>query len=43
VPALDPAEAAHGVVRTLSREDFGRNAVRVTPTGRLLPPVRRTG
>jgi hypothetical protein len=43
VPALDPTEAAHGVVRTLSREDFAQSAVRVTPTGRLLPPVRRTG
>ena len=23
VPALDPAESAHGIVRTLSRQDFG--------------------
>ena len=23
MPALDPAESAHGIVRTLSREDFG--------------------
>lgn len=43
VPALDPDEAAHGIVRTLSREDFGRNAMRVTPAGRLLPPAWRTG
>ena len=43
VPAIDPAEAAHGVVRTLSAEDFGRNAMRVTTTGRLLPPAWRTG
>jgi hypothetical protein len=43
VPALDSAEAAHGIVRTLSREDFGRNAMRVTPTGELLPPAWRTG
>jgi poly-gamma-glutamate capsule biosynthesis protein CapA/YwtB (metallophosphatase superfamily) len=43
VPALDPDEAAHGIVRTLSHEDFGENAMRVTPTGQLLPPARRTG
>jgi hypothetical protein len=43
VPALDPAEEAHGIVRTLSREDFGRNAMGVTPTGRLLPPAWRSG
>jgi hypothetical protein len=43
VPALDPAEAAHGVVRTLSREDFGEDAMRVTSTGQLLPPAWRTG
>ena len=39
VPALDAAEAAHGIVRTLSREDFGQNAIRVTVDGRLLPPA----
>ena len=33
LPALDPSEAAHGVIRTLSREDFGRRAVRVTSDG----------
>jgi hypothetical protein len=38
IPELDPAEAAHGVVRELSREDFGRRAVRVSPAGELLPP-----
>jgi hypothetical protein len=38
IPELDPAEAAHGVVRELSREDFGRRAVRVTTAGELLPP-----
>ena len=43
LPALDPAEAAHGIVRTLSRQDFGRNAMRVTTTGKLLPPAWRTG
>ena len=43
LPALDPAEEAHGIVRTLSREDFGRAAMRVTTVGRLLPPAWRTG
>jgi Bacterial capsule synthesis protein PGA_cap len=43
IPTLDPAEAAHGIVRTLSREDFGRSAMRVTPVGVLLPPAWRTG
>jgi hypothetical protein len=38
VPALDRAERAHGLVRTLSRQDFGRRAVRITPTGVLRPP-----
>ena len=43
LPALDPAEEAHGIVRTLSREDFGRNAMRVSTTGKLLPPAWRSG
>jgi hypothetical protein len=43
VPALDSAESAHGIVRTLSRQDFGRNAMRVNSTGQLLPPAWRTG
>jgi len=43
LPTIDRAEAAHGIVRTLSREDFGRNAIRVTFTGQLLPPAWRTG
>jgi len=38
VPALDPAEQAHGIVRTLSEEDFGRRAVHITPRGVLRPP-----
>jgi poly-gamma-glutamate capsule biosynthesis protein CapA/YwtB (metallophosphatase superfamily) len=33
LPALDPAEAAHGEIRTLSREDFGRKGVKVTTDG----------
>jgi hypothetical protein len=39
VPALDPAERAHGVVRRLSREDFGRRGIRVSYTGVLRPPA----
>jgi Bacterial capsule synthesis protein PGA_cap len=35
VPALDPSEAAHGMVRTLSRQDFGPRAVRISPDGIL--------
>jgi hypothetical protein len=35
VPALDPAERAHGLVRVLSRSDFGARGVRVSPTGML--------
>ncbi len=34
-PAIDPSEAAHGVVRTLSREDFGSRAVKVSREGLL--------
>jgi len=29
-PAIDPAETAHGIVRTLSKEDFGGRAVKVS-------------
>jgi poly-gamma-glutamate capsule biosynthesis protein CapA/YwtB (metallophosphatase superfamily) len=35
VPVLDPAESAHGLVRSLSREDFGKRAVRVSRSGAL--------
>jgi poly-gamma-glutamate capsule biosynthesis protein CapA/YwtB (metallophosphatase superfamily) len=35
VPALDPSEAAHGVVRTLSRQDFGPRAVKIDRNGVL--------
>jgi poly-gamma-glutamate capsule biosynthesis protein CapA/YwtB (metallophosphatase superfamily) len=34
----DPAEAAHGVVRRLSRQDFGERAIQVSPVGELSPP-----
>ena len=35
LPAIDPAEAAHGVVRTLSRQDFGARAVKISRDGIL--------
>jgi hypothetical protein len=35
LPALDPAESAHGIVRTLSRQDFGGRGVKVSPNGNL--------
>ncbi|MGL6278327.1 MAG: CapA family protein [Gaiella sp.] len=40
VPALDPTEAAHGVVRELSRRDFGPRAVRIDRDGVLSQPSR---
>jgi hypothetical protein len=42
VPEPDPAEAAHRLVRDLSKEDFGRRAVRVSPAGELIPPAPRS-
>jgi len=38
LPALDPAERAHGLVRELSLEDFGGRGMRVSRTGVLRPP-----
>ena len=35
LPALDPAEAAHGLVRTLSRADFGARGAKVGSDGIL--------
>jgi poly-gamma-glutamate capsule biosynthesis protein CapA/YwtB (metallophosphatase superfamily) len=43
LPRVDSRRAALTTVRRLSRADFGRNAVRVSPTGTLLPPAWRTG
>jgi len=37
--SVDPARAALGVVRSLSRSDFPGSALRVTPSGELLPPT----
>jgi len=36
LPALDPAETAHGMVRTLSKQDFGARAVKVSSSGQLI-------
>jgi hypothetical protein len=38
VPALDPSGAAHGAVRSLSQEDFGRRSMQVSRSGVLAPP-----
>jgi hypothetical protein len=35
----DPAEAAHGAVRELSKQDFRRRAIQVSRTGVLSPPA----
>ncbi|HEU0304831.1 MAG TPA: CapA family protein [Gaiellaceae bacterium] len=43
LPRVDPHGAALAAVRSLSKVDFGRNAVRVSPKGKLLPPAWRTG
>jgi len=37
-PALDPSESAHGIVRRLSRADFGARGARITPTGTIAGP-----
>ena len=38
IPRPDPDEAAHGIVRTLSKQDFGKRAMSVSRTGVLRPP-----
>lgn len=38
VPTLDRERFAHAIVRSLSREDFGRRGMLVAKTGRLRPP-----
>ena len=43
VPVLDGGGATDAEVRSLSKDDFGRNAVRVRANGFLLPPAWRTG
>jgi hypothetical protein len=43
LPRVDPQESALTALRKLSRADFGRNAMRISPSGTLLPPAWRTG
>jgi hypothetical protein len=43
LPRVDSSKAALSTVRKLSRADFGRDAVRISPSGTLLPPAWRTG
>jgi poly-gamma-glutamate capsule biosynthesis protein CapA/YwtB (metallophosphatase superfamily) len=43
LPRVDSHGAALTTVRKLSKTDFGRNAVRVSPSGTVLPPAWRTG
>lgn len=38
-PSVDPTGAANGFVRTASERDFPDTAVRVRPSGKLLPPA----
>jgi capsule synthesis protein PGA_cap len=38
MPRIDGTEAAHGVVRQLSKEDFGRRAILISKSGDLTPP-----
>ncbi len=38
VPEFDPAGAAHGAIRELSRTDFGQNGVRLSRDGVIAPP-----
>ena len=39
IPRPDPDGAARGLVRTLSKEDFGKRAIQVSRTGVLRPPA----
>ncbi len=43
VPVLENGGPSAEIVRALSQQDFGRNAMRVTAGGQLLPPAWRTG
>ena len=43
IPHVDATKQALGMLRELSRDDFGKHAVRVTKTGAILPPAWRTG
>ena len=39
IPRPDPSGAARGIVRTLSKEDFGKRAIQVSRAGVLRPPA----
>jgi len=41
IPRPDPAEAAYGIVRSLSKQDFGTRAMLVSRAGVLRPPASR--
>ncbi len=41
LPRPDPAEAAHALVRTLSKQDFGKRGMLVSRAGVLRPPPAR--
>jgi hypothetical protein len=43
VPRVDTSKEALAIIRMLSRSDFGRRAMRVSPSGTLVPPARRVG
>lgn len=43
LPRVDSGRTALTIVRKLSRQDFKRNAMRVSPSGTLLPPAWRRG
>jgi poly-gamma-glutamate capsule biosynthesis protein CapA/YwtB (metallophosphatase superfamily) len=43
LPRVDGSKKALGILRSLSKEDFGRNAMRVSKAGALHPPAWRTG
>jgi poly-gamma-glutamate capsule biosynthesis protein CapA/YwtB (metallophosphatase superfamily) len=43
LPRVDESREALGILRALSKEDFGRNGIRVAKHGALLPPAWRTG
>jgi poly-gamma-glutamate capsule biosynthesis protein CapA/YwtB (metallophosphatase superfamily) len=43
LPRVDSHGAALATIRNLSRSDFGRNAVRISPSGTVQPPASRTG
>jgi hypothetical protein len=43
VPVVEHGGPSATIVRELSEQDFGRNAMRVTAGGQLLPPAWRTG